>query len=104
MWIDATGWGSLLIIAVMALVTLGTRWGGVLIMTFIPLNDRVKRFISAMSGSVLIAVLAPLAVHGDAGARGALAMTAVAMLVLRKPLPAIALGLITAACIRHAGA
>ncbi|MEY4284394.1 MAG: AzlD domain-containing protein [Betaproteobacteria bacterium] len=102
MHIDATGWGSLLIIAIMTVVTLATRWSGVLIMTFIPLNDRVKRFISAMSGSVLIAVLAPMAVRGDAGARGALAVTALAMLILKKPLPSIALGLFTAAWIRHA--
>lgn len=35
-----------LIIFIMALVTLATRWGGVFIMSFIPINDRIQRFIA----------------------------------------------------------
>ena len=100
MTIEATGWGTVLIIAVMALVTLATRWGGVWVMSHVPLKPIVKRFISAMSGSVLIAVLAPLALDGDIGAKAALIVTATAMLVLKKPLPSIMAGLISAALIR----
>ena len=54
-----------------------------------------------MSGSVLVAVLAPLAAQGDAGARLALATTAVVMLVVKKPLPAIAAGILAAALVRQ---
>ncbi|OIN12169.1 AzlD family protein [Oceanisphaera psychrotolerans] len=95
--LDTAGSGTLLIIGVMAVVTLATRWGGVFVMSLIPINRRVQQFISAMSGSVLIAILTPMAVNGDIGARAALLATALTMLVLRKPLPAITAGIIAAA-------
>ncbi len=101
--IESLGWGPLLIVAVMALVTLATRWGGVFVMSFVPIGPRLRRFIAAMSGSVLVAVLAPLAAQGDAGARLALATTAVVMLVVKKPLPAIAAGIVVAAVLRQLG-
>ncbi|MFT6237678.1 MAG: putative membrane protein, partial [Cellvibrionaceae bacterium] len=65
MSIDTAGAGALIIIGVMAIVTLATRWGGIFIMDFVPINDRVQQFINAMSGSVLIALLTPLAINGD---------------------------------------
>lgn len=101
MHIESTGVGTFLIILIMAVVTLMTRWGGVFVMAFVPINYRVQQFIGAMSGSVLVAVLAPLAVTGDNGARLALLTTGIVMLVLRKPLPAIAAGVVMAAMFRH---
>ncbi len=98
--IETTDGGTILIILAMALVTLITRWGGVFVMSFIPIGYRVQQFITAMSGSVLVALLAPLAVEGDTGARMALLSTAVVMLVWKKPLPAISAGLIAAALVR----
>lgn len=103
MSVEPSGWGPLLIVAVMALVTLATRWGGVFVMSLVPIGPRVRRFIAAMSGSVLVAVLAPMAVQGDSGARAALATTVLVMLVLRKPLPAIAAGIVAAALFRQLG-
>jgi uncharacterized membrane protein len=99
--IESTGMGTFVIILIMALVTLATRWGGVFVMSFVPINYRVQQFIGAMSGSVLVAVLAPLALTGDTGARSALLTTAIVMLALRKPLPAIAAGVVMAAVFRH---
>lgn len=99
--IATTGLGTLAIIVVMALVTLATRWGGLFIMSFIPIGPRVQNFISAMSGSVLIALLAPLALNGDLGARLALLTTGVTMLLLKKPLLAITAGIAVAAAVRH---
>ncbi|WP_434681644.1 AzlD domain-containing protein [Pseudomonas sp. R1-18] len=102
MHIDATtGSGAFLIVLIMAIVTLATRWGGVFVMSFVPINRRVQLFIGAMSGSVLVALLAPLAVAGDSGARLALLTTAVVMLLIKKPLPAIAAGIAAAALIRQ---
>ncbi|MDN3519277.1 AzlD domain-containing protein [Aquisalimonas lutea] len=92
---------ALAIILIMAVVTLVTRWGGVFAMSFVPIGYRVKRFIHAMSGSVLVALLAPLAITGDNGARLALLTTAVIMLTLKKPLPAIAGGILVAALFRQ---
>ncbi|MGE0970867.1 AzlD family protein [Klebsiella sp. WOUb02] len=74
--------GALIIIIAMALVTLATRWGGVYVMSFVPFSGKIKSFIQAMSGSVLVAIIAPTAVcrrqrrpdgvadnrHPDAGA------------------------------------
>lgn len=101
MTLETAGSGTLLIIGVMAIVTLATRWGGVFVMSLIPINRRVQQFISAMSGSVLVAILTPMAVNGDIGARMALLATALTMLVLKKPLPAITAGIIAAALGRH---
>lgn len=100
MSVETLGGGTLLIVAVMTLVTLATRWGGVYVMAFVPIGPRVRRCIVAMSGSVLVALLAPLAVNGDGGARLALATTALVMLVFKKPLPAIAAGIVAAAVFR----
>ena len=61
MSVEVSGFGTLYIILIMAIVTLATRWGGVFVMSFVPINYRVQEFISAMSGSVLIAVLTPMA-------------------------------------------
>ncbi|NYS77191.1 MULTISPECIES: AzlD domain-containing protein [Halomonadaceae] len=99
--IEAAGTGIFAIVLTMAIVTLATRWGGVYVMSFVPISYRVKQFIQAMSGSVLVALLAPIAVTGDSGARIALLTTAVTMLVLKKPLPAIALGIVAAAITRQ---
>ncbi|NER61373.1 AzlD domain-containing protein [Pseudomonas sp. MAFF212428] len=100
MSIETGGLGSLIIVLIMALVTLVTRLGGLFVMSFVPINYRVQQLISAMSGSVLVAVLAPLAVTGDNGARLALLATAVVMLVVKKPLPAITAGVAAAALFR----
>lgn len=96
-----TGSGLVVIILAMALVTLATRWGGVFIMSFVPLGYRVRLFIQAMSGSVLIAIVAPIALEGDLAARMALAVTALVVLLLKNQLLAIAAGILTAALLRQ---
>ena len=101
MSVETSTAGILLIIALMALVTLVTRFGGVFLMSFVKINPRVESFINAMASSVLIAILTPMAFDGDLGARLALGTTAVLMLVFRKPLPAIAAGILAAALARY---
>lgn len=94
--IETSSIGVLVIVLTMALVTLATRWGGVYVISFVPISFRVKQFIHAMSGSVLVAIIAPMAVEGDHGARLALVCTAVVMLLIRRPLQAIASGILAA--------
>lgn len=84
-------------IILMALVTYLTRAGGMLVMSRIPISPNVERFINAMAGSVLVAIIVPLAAQGDWGARFALLATLIVMLTVRKPLIAIAAGMGTAA-------
>ncbi|MBB5322004.1 AzlD family protein [Marinobacter oulmenensis] len=101
MTIETTSAGVLALIAIMALVTLVTRFGGVFVMSFVRINPRVESFINTMASSVLIAIIVPMAVAGDLGALAALAATGMTMLVLKKPLPAIAMGLVAAALVRY---
>lgn len=100
MTIETSTAGILLLIAIMTVVTLATRYGGVFAMSFVRISPRIESFINTMASSVLIAIVVPMAFDGDAGARAALATTAVAMLVLRKPLPSIAAGIAAAAAVR----
>ena len=101
MTIQTSATDVLVIIVLMAIVTLLTRYGGVFIMTFINISPRVEGFINGMASSVLIAVLVPLVIDGDLGARLALGTTGLLMLLLRKPLPAIAAGILAAALSRY---
>ena len=97
---EVSHWLAFGVLLVMAVVTLITRWGGVWLMSWVPIGARVRRFIGAMSSSVLVALLAPLAFKGDASVRLALLATLVTMALMKKPLPAIALGLVVAAAYR----
>ena len=101
MAIETTTAGILFLIAVMATVTLVTRFGGVFIMSFVKISPRIESFINTMASSVLIAIIVPMAVSGDAGALAALLVTAITMLALRKPLPAIAAGIAAAGIVRY---
>ncbi len=100
MIIETTATGNLLIFAIMALVTLATRFGGVFLMSFIRINPRIESFINTMASSVLIAIIVPQAVAGDWGARVALLVTSVLMLLWQRPLPAIGMGVLSAAGFR----
>lgn len=101
MSITTTELGVLLLIAIMTLVTLATRFGGVFAMSFVRISPRIESFINTMASSVLIAIIVPMAFSGDAGALAALSVTAVAMLSFQKPLPAIAAGIASAALVRY---
>lgn len=89
------------VIVIMALVTLATRWGGVFFMSYIPLSDRVQRFIQAMSASVFIALIAPIMLETDMAGRLALITTFVLMLALKMPIVAMSLGILVAAMSRQ---
>lgn len=59
---------ALLTIAGMALVTYGTRAGGMWLMRFTSPSGRVERALQHIPGTVLAAIVAPAAIgHGVAG-------------------------------------
>ncbi|XKH60897.1 AzlD domain-containing protein [Halomonas sediminis] len=89
--------GALVAIIIMAGVTYLARIGGVMVMAHVPIGPKVERFINAMAGSVLVAVIVPMAAQGDWAARMALVATLGVMLATRKPLAAITAGIATAA-------
>ncbi|WP_375176392.1 AzlD family protein [Marinobacter mobilis] len=101
MTIETSVAGTLALIGIMAAVTLVTRFGGVFLMSFVRISPRIESFINTMASSVLIAIIVPMAWEGDAGARLALLVTAVLVLLIRKPLPAIAAGIAAAAVVRY---
>lgn len=103
MMIETTTAGILVLIAVMTLVTLVTRFGGAFLMSYVTINPRIESFINTMASSVLIAIIVPMAFSGDAGSLAALVVTAVIMLAIKKPLPAIAAGIAAAGLVRYAG-
>ena len=70
-------------------------------MSFISFNNKIKAFIQGMSGSVLVAILAPVALTGDKGSQMALLTTAMMMLVFSRPLLAITFGIVVSALVRY---
>ncbi|TCO77097.1 AzlD family protein [Chromatocurvus halotolerans] len=97
------GYGVYLVIALMALVMLFTRFGGVFITGLLPLRPRVMSFIDAMSGSVLVAVLVPIAVEADMAGRLGMLATAGVMLLTARPMAGVSLGILVTALIRFGG-
>ncbi|CAA0094730.1 Uncharacterised protein [Starkeya nomas] len=88
---------ALLIIFAMTLITYATRAGGIFLVGFVPMSARVEAFLRYLAGSVLVAIVVPATVRGGAAAYVAVAVAVVGTLVLRKALPAIALGILAAA-------
>jgi len=90
-------WQSLIAITLMVVIAYGSRVLGLMVMSHVPLSPRVRRFVDAMSSSVLIAVITPIIVHGDGGVRLAAIAAGTVAVVFRSPLVSIAMGMLCAA-------
>lgn len=99
--IETTEMGTFSLIVIMTAVTILTRWGGIFVMSYLPINYCIQQFIAGMSGSVLIAIIAPMFLRGDHGAQLALLVTAMGTLTIKRPLVSIIMGIIIAAITRH---
>ena len=73
----------------MVVIAYGSRVLGLLIMSRVPLSPRVRRFVDAMSSSIIV--------HGDGGVRLAAIAAGTVAVVLRSPLVSIAMGMLCAA-------
>lgn len=91
---------TVLAVIAMAAVTFGTRIAGILIMGRIPFSARIDAFLRYLSGSVLVAVVVPPVIHTGPAAWLAVAVTLTAMLVTKKALLSLVLGMATAAAYR----
>lgn len=56
---------TLMAICVMAAITVFNRTAGFLLMRLVPLTPRVRKILDSLPGAVLVAIVAPTAVHGD---------------------------------------
>lgn len=88
---------ALLVIFAMALVTYATRAGGIFLVGFVPMSARTEAFLRYLAGSVLVALVVPATVRGGPEGYLAVGVAILGTLVLRKALPAIALGILAAA-------
>ena len=84
----------------MALTTYATRIAGPVIMAWVPFSANVERFLEAVSGSVLVALIAPLALAGGVAAQGAVVAAVLAMFVQKNAAVAMVSGVVAAVAIR----
>lgn len=92
--------GVWLIIAAMAIVTYLTRIGGFLLMAYVPLTRRVRAFLQALPGAVVVAIVLPIAVKGGVAASLAVAVSLVVMAWWKNDVVAVVCGVATAALLR----
>lgn len=95
--------GTLTAILVMAVATALNRTGGFLMMRLIPVTPRVRRVLDCLPGAVLVALLAPGAVHGDRAMILGLVAALVAAKLTRSDLIAVMAAMAVAAGLRATG-
>lgn len=101
-WLAITG-GNMAAILAMTVATYLCRVLGVALMARVPLTQPVRDGLAALPGSIVVAVVLPLAVKaGPTGVAG-LAMAVLTMLWRRNELLALVIGLGTAAGLRALG-
>jgi uncharacterized membrane protein len=88
---------ALLAIGGMALITYGTRAGGLWAMDHIPVSPRVESFLRHMASSVIVAIVVTQAWRGDWGMRAAIMVSVAVMLGTRNTTASLLAGLIAAA-------
>lgn len=87
----------------MAVATLLTRIGGFWMMSYVNISPRLERFLRHTAGGVLIAIVVAAAMKGDPAMWAGLAAAVIAMLVLRKSMTAILIGMMLAISLRYLG-
>lgn len=93
---------TLLAIFAMALATLATRFGGLVLIRHVQMTDRARKALSAVPPAVLMAVVTPTALASGLAEAIACAVTALAATRLSL-LPAAAVGVVTVAVLRGIG-
>src|ERR1700681_2554296 len=83
---------ALAAIAGMALVTYATRAAGVFLMGLVPITPRLESFLRSLSSSVLVALIVPAALKGDAASLAAVASAGLVMITTRSAVGAMIAG------------
>lgn len=89
--------GTVAAIGVMAVAALFNRAAGFFLMRLIPVTPRVRRVLDALPGAVLVALLAPGAVHGDRGMIAGLVAAVLAAKFARNDIFAVVAAMVAAA-------
>jgi uncharacterized membrane protein len=92
--------GVWLIIAVMAIVTYAMRAGGFLLMGYVPMTARVRAFLQALPGAVVVSLVVPVAVSGGIAATTSVLAALAMMAWWRNDLVAVISGVVAAALAR----
>lgn len=92
-----------LAILAMAATTYLTRLGGYWLVGLTQMTPGLERFLKHLSGSILAALLAPTIMGGDPAAAAGVAVAAVFMLLARRPLLALVLGVAATSLLRLKG-
>ncbi|OCP36671.1 AzlD family protein [Ensifer sp. LC163] len=92
---------TLLAIAAMAIATIATRMGGLVLIRFVTIGETQRRALEAIPPAVLMAVIAPTALV--TGPAETIAAVITALVAMRLPLlAAVAAGVVTVAILRMA--
>jgi branched chain amino acid efflux pump len=97
---DLGPYGVWIAIAAMAVVTYAIRAGGFWLMGYVPLTQRVRSILNALPGSVIAAIIVPLAVRGGTAAAAAVVTALVVMAFRRNDLLAVVCGIGAAVLVR----
>lgn len=97
-----TEFNSVAVIAIvgMAIATLLTRIGGFWMMSYVTVSPRVERFLRHTAGGVLVAIVTAAVMKGDLAMWVGLALAVGIMMMLRKSMTAILIGMIVAVGMR----
>jgi len=98
-----TEFNTVAVIAIvgMAIATLLTRIGGFWMMSYVTVSPRLERFLRHTAGGVLVAIVTAAVMKGDPAMWAGLAAAVTVMLVLRKSMTAILIGMVIAIGLRH---
>jgi uncharacterized membrane protein len=94
--------GVWLIISAMAIVTYAMRAGGFFLMRYVPMTGRVRAFLQALPGAVVVALVVPVAARGGVSATAAVLVAVGMMAWWRNDLVAVVSGVAAAALLRTA--
>lgn len=91
---------TLLLIAAMGVISLGSRMLGYVAMRRVAAGGVVERCLAVLPGAVIVSILAPVATSGDWGARLALLVVPLAILCRAGTVAAVGAGVAAAAITR----
>lgn len=103
MTLDLTDISSAALIAIcgMAIATYLTRATGFWLMGYVAITPGIERFLRHMAGGVLVSIVVAAAVKGDVTTWIGLGITVAIMLLAKRPLTAILIGVVAAVLLRQ---